>query len=65
MRQKRVGIKLIPKKDAELYYVKNWRPITLNLDYQIVAKAIANRFRNAIPKIINGFLKSKFIGENM
>ena len=32
--QKRGVIKLIPKKDAELYYIKNWRPITLlNTDY--------------------------------
>jgi len=27
--QRREIIKLIPKKDAELYFVKNWRPITL------------------------------------
>ena len=27
--QRRGAIKLIPKKDAELYYIKNWRPITL------------------------------------
>ena len=32
--QRRGVIKLIPKKDAELYYIKNWRPITLfNTDY--------------------------------
>ena len=37
--QKRGVIKLIPKKDAELYYVKNWRPLTLlNCDYKIAAK---------------------------
>ena len=39
--QRRGSIKLIPKKDAELYYIKNWRPITLlNTDYQIAAKAV-------------------------
>ena len=27
--QKRRVVKLLPKKDAEPYYVKNWRPITL------------------------------------
>ena len=27
--QRRGVIKLIPKKDAELYFIKNWRPITL------------------------------------
>ena len=68
--QKRGVIKLIPKKDAEPYYVKNWRPVTLlNYDYKIAAKAIANRLRNVIPNIINndktGFLKGRFIGENI
>ena len=42
--QRRGIIKLISKKDTELYFVKNWRPITLlNTDYKIAAKAIANR----------------------
>ena len=60
--QKRGVIKLIPKKDAEPYYVKNWRTVTLlNCDYKTAAKAIANRLRNVIPNIINndqtGFLR--------
>ena len=68
--QKRGVIKLIPKKDTEPYYVKNWRPITLlNCDYKIAAKAIENRLRNVIPNIINndqtGFLKGRFTGENI
>ena len=42
--QRRGIVKLIPKKDAELYLTKNWRPISLlNCDYKIAAKAIANR----------------------
>ena len=37
-------ISLIPKKDRNLDYVKNWRPIILlNTDYKILAKVIANR----------------------
>ena len=41
--QKRGIIKLIPKKSEELYYIKNWRPLTLlNCDYKIATKAIAN-----------------------
>ena len=40
-----------------------------NCDYKIAAKAIANRLENVIPKIINnnetGFLKGRFIGENI
>ena len=60
--QRRGIIKLIPKKDAETYFVKNWRPITLlNSDYKITAMAIANRLQNVLPKLINcdqtGFLK--------
>ena len=68
--QRRGVIKLIPKKDAEPYFIKNWRPITLlNNDYKIVAKAIANRIKLVLPSLINhdqtGFLKGRFIGENI
>ncbi len=67
--QRRGIIKLIPKKDAELNLIKNWRPISLlNCDYKIAAKAIANGFKQVIPNIISydqtGFLKGRFIGEN-
>ena len=52
--QRRGIIKLIPKKDAEPNLIKNWRPISLlNCDYKIAAKAIANRFKQVIPDIIN------------
>ena len=68
--QRRGAIKLIPKKDAELYYIKNWRPITLlNTDYKIAAKVIANRVKSVLPSLINydqtGFMKGRFIGENI
>ena len=68
--QRRGIIKLIPKKDAEPDLIKNWRPISLlNCDYKIAAKAIANRFKQVIPNITNydqtGFLKGRFIGENI
>ena len=68
--QRRGIIKLIPKKDAEPNLIKNWRPISLlNCDYKIAAKAIANRFKQVIPNIINydqtGFLKGRFVGENI
>ena len=44
--QRRGIIKLIPKKSEELYYIRNWRPLTLlNCDYKIAAKAIANRLK--------------------
>ena len=68
--QRRGVIKLIPKKDAELYFIKNWRPITLlNTDYKIAAKAIANQIKLVLPTLINndqtGFLNDRFIGENI
>ena len=68
--QKRGIIKLIPKKSEELYYVKNWRPLTLlNCDYKIATKAIANRLKTHLHKLISndqtGFLKGRFIGENI
>ena len=62
--QRRGIIKLIPKKDTEPFYIKNWRPITLlNTDYKIAAILIANRLKSVIPKLINndqtGFIKRK------
>ena len=52
--QRRGIIKVIPKKDADPCLVKNWRPITLlNTDYKIGAKAIANRLKIVVPKIVN------------
>ena len=68
--QRRGIIKLIPKKDAEPQFIKNWRPLTLlNCDYKIAAKAIANWIKTVLPKLINndqtGFLKGRLIGENI
>ena len=37
-------ISLIPKKDKDTQYLKNWRPVSLlNVDYKIITKAIAPR----------------------
>ena len=68
--QRRGIIKLIPKKDAEPFFIKNWRPLTLlNCDYKIAAKSIANRLKPSLPNLINydqtGFIKGRFIGENI
>ena len=68
--QRRGIIKLIPKKDSEPHFIKNWRPLSLlNCDYKIAAKAIANRIKSVIFKLINndqtGFIKGRFIGENI
>ena len=63
-------ITLIPKKTEEHYKVKNCKPLTLlNCDYKIVTKAIANCLNIHLHKLINndqtGFLKGRFIGENI
>jgi len=63
-------IKLSPEKSEELYYIKNWRPLTLlNYDYKIATKVIANHLKTHLHKLINndqtGFLKGRFIGENI
>ena len=51
--QKRGIIKLIPKKSEELYYVKNWRPLSLlNCDYKIATKAVANRLKTHLHKLV-------------
>ena len=68
--QRRGIVKLIPKKDAEPYLIKNWRLISLlNCDYKIAAKAIANRLKQVLPKLIDndqtGFLKGRSIAENI
>lgn len=68
--QRRGVIVLIPKKDTNRSFIKNWRPISLlNTDYKIVTKAIATRLQSCIGQIIhpnqNGFVAKRYIGENI
>jgi exonuclease III len=63
-------ITLIPKGDKDIRYVKNWRPISLlNVDYKIIAKALANRLKPILPDIIhmdqNAYVKNRLIGYNI
>ena len=63
-------ITLVPKEDSALSDLSNWRPINLlNLDYKIASKAIAKRIEKILPKIIHpdqtGFLKGRYIGQNI
>jgi exonuclease III len=68
--QKRGVLKLIPQKDKNPCFLKNWRPITLlNTDYKIIAQVFANRMQQVLPNIIsefqNGYIKERFIGYNI
>lgn len=63
-------IRLIPKKNKNLSFIKNWRPISLlNVDYKIATKALALRLKKVLPSIINnaqtGYIEGRFIGENI
>ena len=65
-----VVISLIPKKDKDKNYLKNWRPISLlNNDYKIAAIALALRLEKVLPTIISssqtGYVRGRFIGESI
>jgi hypothetical protein len=68
--QRRGVISLLPKEGKDPRHIKNWRPITLlNSDYKYLAKCLADRCRDILPKIIgkdqNGFVKGRQIGSNV
>ena len=68
--QHRGVITLLPKRNKPTQFVHNWRPITLlNVDYKIIAKAIASRMKPLLHKVIHdyqkGFIPQRFIGENI
>lgn len=68
--QGRACITLIPKPSKDHRFLKNWRPIALlNVDYKIVAKSLARSLKQVLPDLISpeqtGFLKNRFIGENI
>ena len=68
--QRRGVISLIPKKDKDKSLLENLRPISLlNADYKILTKILAKRIEKVLPKIINpnqtGYVKGRFIGENI
>ena len=61
---------MIPKKHKDPRKISNLRPISLlNTFYKIVTKMLAMRLAKVAPNIINadqtGFLKGRFIGENI
>ena len=68
--QKQSIITLLPQKNNDVRFLKNWRPISLlNTDYKIMTKCIATRLKNNLIKIINksqsGFIKGRYIGDNI
>ena len=68
--QRRGIISLIPKDENNLMVLSNWRPITLlNVDYKILARAIAKRIESKLPKLVHsdqtGFVKGRYIGQNV
>ena len=68
--QRRGVISLIPKDENNLTKSSNWRPITLlNVDYKILAKVTAKRIEPVFPILIHpdqtGFIKGRFIGQNI
>ena len=68
--QRRGIISVIPKGENYLVELTTWRPITLlNVDYKILARAIAKRIELKLPKLIHsdqtGFVKGRFIGQNV
>ena len=63
-------ITLLPKVGKDSCFLSNWRPISLlNVDYKIASKVIANRIKSVLQSIINesqtGFMKGRYIGENI
>ena len=68
--QRRGIFTLIPKENGSLLELQNWRPITLlNVDCKIATKAIAKRIEQYLPTLIHcdqtGFIKGRYIGENI
>ena len=68
--QKQGVISLIPKPNKDPEELKNWRPITLlNQDYKYLAKCVADRCKDLVPKIIStdqtGFVNGRYIGTNI
>jgi hypothetical protein len=68
--QKQGIITCIPKEGKDKRFIKNWRPVTLlNTVYKIASSCIAERIKSVLPKLIHedqkGFLKGRYIGENI
>ena len=68
--QKQGIITCLPKGNKPREFLKNKRPISLlNTDYKILSGILAQRLKKVLPKVIGetqkGFLKDRYIGENI
>lgn len=59
-------ISLLPKKDVNYLFLKNWRPLTiLNVDYKIISRAISLRIKPKVNELVHvdqtGFLPGRNI----
>ena len=68
--QRRGVVKMLPKKNKAPSRVGNLRPITLlNVDYKMITKALAQRVKHVLPKIIHvdqaGFVANRFLGSHV
>ncbi len=58
-------ISLIPKKNKNTEYLKNWTPVSLlSVDYKVATKTIALCMERILPSI-PGNVKGRFIGESI
>ena len=67
--QRQAVIKLIEKKDKDKRFIKKWQPFSLlNIDYKIISKALASRFKKVLPNLISPqqttYVENRFIGES-
>ena len=63
-------ITCLPKENKDRRFLRNWRPITLlNTVYKIASSCIAKRIKNVLNSLISpeqkGFMKGRYIGENL
>ena len=68
--QRQAVIKLLEKKGKDKRFISNWRPISLiNFDTKILAKCLAKRMKEVLPKIIKNYqtayVANRFLGESV
>ena len=61
---------LIPKKEKDPFFLKNWRPLTmLSIDYKLFSKVLDTRLKAVLPTIIKkyqtGFMSGRYILTNI